>query len=314
MPSKLLKMALLTILLMAAGFGFGIICRRMGFAHQLFVAPFRELLRLMLWLLLSLILVAVVAGMVAVLFRPQWLAFVAFGLSGVALLFGWGLTLRNVALSSLYVLAGVVYTVLTKRDLRQRLSFSVRPVAEPTLSINLRELVAVVREVMSNHPVAVLTNASLIWREDVRADLRHFDIVVAKLDAPTEELFRRINRPVGGVSLAQILAGIGEFREAFDGKLALQMMFTEANRDQAGQMAALARTLHPDQVQLNTPLRPCPVQPLSFDEMARIQTAFVRLATINVYTAQRLDVAPLDVEATRRRRPREGRPAVDSLS
>ncbi len=129
MPSKLLKMALLTILLLAAGFGFGIICRRMGFAHQLFVAPFRELLRLMLWLLLSLILVAVVAGMVAVLFRPQWLAFVAFGLSGVALLFGWGLTLRNIALSSLYVLAGVVYTVLTKRDLRQRISFSVRPVA-----------------------------------------------------------------------------------------------------------------------------------------------------------------------------------------
>ena len=129
MPGKLLKMALLTILPMAAGFRFGIICRRMGFAHQLFVAPFHELLRLMLWLLLSLILVAVVVGMVAVLFRPQWPAFVAFGLSGVALLFGWGLTLRNIALSSLYVLAGVVYTVLTRRDLRQRISFSARPVA-----------------------------------------------------------------------------------------------------------------------------------------------------------------------------------------
>jgi len=178
-------------------------------------------------------------------------------------------------------------------------------VAEPTLAINLRELVAVVREVMSNHPVAVLTNASLIWREDVRADLRHFDIVVAKVDAPTEELFRRVNRPVGGVSLAQILAGIGEFREGFDGKLALQMMFTEANRDQAGQVAALARTLHADQVQLNTPPRPCPVQPLSEGEMAGIEAEFVGLPTINVYTAERPQVTPLDTKATRRRRPSE---------
>jgi len=180
-------------------------------------------------------------------------------------------------------------------------------VAEPTLAINLAELVAVVREAISDHPIAILTNASLIWRQDVQCDLSHFDIVVAKVDAPTEELFRTINCAVGKVTLAQTLDGIRRFREGFNGKLALQMMFVGANRDQAKQMAAIARQLHADEVQLNTPLRRCPVQPLSAAEMAAIGAEFVGLPTINVYTAERPQVMPLDMQATRRRRPRESR-------
>ncbi|MGQ9493069.1 MAG: radical SAM protein [Anaerolineae bacterium] len=180
-------------------------------------------------------------------------------------------------------------------------------VGEPTLAINLGELADAARKEMGGYPVAILTNASFIWREDVQADLMHFDIVVAKLDAPTEVLFQAINRPVSQVTLTQILDGICRFRQAFTGKLALQMMFVEANRDQAKQMAALARTCYPDEVQLNTPLRPCPVHPLSVSEMAAIEAEFAGLLTRNVYAAERPPVTPLDTQATRRRRPRETR-------
>jgi wyosine [tRNA(Phe)-imidazoG37] synthetase (radical SAM superfamily) len=184
-------------------------------------------------------------------------------------------------------------------------------VGEPTLAANLGELVEVVRAELGGHPVAILTNASLIWREDVQRDLMRFDIVVAKVDAPTEELFHAINRPIGQVELAQILDGIRHFRQGFTGKLALQMMFIEANQNQARQMAALARTCRPDEVQLNTPLRPCPVRPLSVSEMAAIEAEFAGLSTINVYTAERPQVVPLDMQATRRRRPREARTIQD---
>jgi wyosine [tRNA(Phe)-imidazoG37] synthetase (radical SAM superfamily) len=186
-------------------------------------------------------------------------------------------------------------------------------VAEPTLAVNLGELVAVVREAITQHPVAILTNASLIWRQDVQTHLRLFDIVAAKVDAPTEDLFQAVNRPVGGIPLAQIIDGIREFRDGFAGKLALQMMFVKANRDQARQMAALARTLRPDEVQLNTPLRPCPVHPLSATKMAAIESEFAGLPTINVYTAKRPQVVPVDMQATRRRRPRESRIAGPSV-
>ena len=70
-------------------------------------------------------------------------------------------------------------------------------VGEPTLASNLSELVAAAREAIPGVPVAVLTNASLMWRRDVQSDLRHFDIVVARVDAASGKLFRAINRPLG---------------------------------------------------------------------------------------------------------------------
>jgi len=179
-------------------------------------------------------------------------------------------------------------------------------VGEPTLALNLPELVAVVRERFAQ-PVAVLTNSSLMTREDARRDLALFDIVVAKVDAPDELLFQQINRPVISDTLQDILRGIQRFRETFAGRLALQMMFTPANRERATEMAEIARQLRPAEVQLNTPLRPSPVSPLSARAMRRVERAFAGLPVINVYGAARPPVTTLDDRETRRRRPAEGR-------
>jgi wyosine [tRNA(Phe)-imidazoG37] synthetase (radical SAM superfamily) len=183
-------------------------------------------------------------------------------------------------------------------------------VAEPTLAANLGELVAVVRERFAQ-PVAVLTNSSLMKRGDVRQDLALFDVVVAKVDAPDELLYQQINRPFVNDTLAEVLWGIRRFRDEFQGKLALQMMFVgqspllRCRRDHAEEMAEIARDLSPDEVQLNTPLRPSPVPPLSLAEMDEIEAAFAGLPVLNVYRATRPEVVFLDEEETRRRRPRQ---------
>jgi wyosine [tRNA(Phe)-imidazoG37] synthetase (radical SAM superfamily) len=177
-------------------------------------------------------------------------------------------------------------------------------VAEPTLAANLGELVAVVRERFVK-PVAVLTNSSLMKRGDVRQDLALFDVVVTKVDAPDEWLYQQINRPFVDYTLAEVLWGIRRFREEFQGKLALQMMFVETNRDYAEEMADIARDLSPDEVQLNTPLRPSPVPPLGPMEMDEIEAAFAGLPVLNVYKAARPEVVFLDEEETRRRRPQQ---------
>ncbi len=175
--------------------------------------------------------------------------------------------------------------------------------AEPTLAANLAELVAVVRENLPDKPIAILTNASLMPRPDARHDLSLFDVVVAKLDAPDQELFVQINRPFVNYTLYEILDGLRRFREEFTAKLALQMMFVEANRKEAQEMAKIARELRPEEVQLNTPLRPCAVPPLSPSQMEEIEAAFGGLNVISVYTSRRPQVTPVDVVATRRRRP-----------
>ncbi len=174
---------------------------------------------------------------------------------------------------------------------------------EPTLASNLGDALRLARDVLGL-PSAVLTNSSLMAREDVRRDLACADVVVAKLDAPDEQLFRRINRPVARFSLAEIVEAIELFRATYKGKLALQIMFVEANREAAGRLAAIASRLSPDEVQINTPLRPCPVKPLTADEMAAIREEFGRLPNVvTVYDAARPEVTPINVEETRRRRP-----------
>jgi wyosine [tRNA(Phe)-imidazoG37] synthetase (radical SAM superfamily) len=174
---------------------------------------------------------------------------------------------------------------------------------EPTLASNLGDALRLARDV-TGLPSAVLTNSSLMAREDVRRDLACADVVVAKLDAPDEQLFRRINRPLVRYSLAEIVEAIELFRATYRGKLALQIMFAEANRDAAGRLAAIASRLSPDEVQINTPLRPCPVKPLTADEIGAVREEFGKFPNVvTVYDAPRPEVTPIDVEETRRRRP-----------
>jgi len=174
---------------------------------------------------------------------------------------------------------------------------------EPTLASNLGEAIKVVRSNLEA-PVAVITNSSLLTRQDVRDELSQADVVVTKLDAPDEDLFYRINRPRTKCRLSEVIEAIGLFREAYRGKLAIDMMFIEANRDRTAEMARIARELSPDEVQLNTPLRPCAVSPLSPEEIQTIRSQFSGLKrVVTVYETSPPVVTPMDTMGTARRRP-----------
>jgi wyosine [tRNA(Phe)-imidazoG37] synthetase (radical SAM superfamily) len=175
---------------------------------------------------------------------------------------------------------------------------------EPSLASNLGQAIGLVKKTLGI-PVAVLTNSSLMPREDVRRELALADVVVAKVDAPTEELFGKINRPLGSQTLAEILKALQLFREEYHGKLAIQMMFIGANKGCAADMAKIARPLSPDEVQINTPLRPCGVKPLTPEEVAAIERKFSNFQNVvTVYGALKPKVMPFDLAETLRRRPK----------
>ncbi len=178
-------------------------------------------------------------------------------------------------------------------------------VGEPSLASNLGEAIKIVKEILKL-PVAVLTNSSLLHREDVWHELALADVVVAKVDAPNEDIFRDINRPVTGQTLHQIIKVLQLFREEYRGKFAIQMMFVEANKDFAVDMAEIVRLLSPDEVQINTPLRFCAVPPLKPEDISTIRQAFTGFRNVQtVYEASRPEVAPLNRKETHRRRPTE---------
>jgi wyosine [tRNA(Phe)-imidazoG37] synthetase (radical SAM superfamily) len=164
---------------------------------------------------------------------------------------------------------------------------------EPTLANNLPELVDTMREHLAL-PVLLLTGSALMPSGAVRRDLLGFDAVATKLDAPDESLFRWINRPGPGYpyGLEAIVNGIYHFRQAYTGRLILQMMFVQANIHAAAEMAALARSLTPDEVQLNTPLEPALGGPVTARQMQQIEKAFEGLPVRSVYVDGRAQARP----------------------
>ncbi len=98
------------------------------------------------------------------------------------------------------------------------------PNGEPTLDANLGRLIKEIKDKEPNIPIAVITNASLMWREDVRTDLISADLVSVKIDAVSEFIWKKVNRPHIDLNLDLILKGIRIFSREFKGKLISETM------------------------------------------------------------------------------------------
>ncbi len=120
-----LKIGFLAGLLIVAGFFFGVICRQVGQAYTMLLAPSWELLNLLLRFLGAALALAVCAGLVATLLRPLGYVWIAFALSAVALLIGWlEFSLISGILALVYFLVGSLYAGGVARDMARRISFS----------------------------------------------------------------------------------------------------------------------------------------------------------------------------------------------
>ncbi|MEM2913789.1 MAG: radical SAM protein [Candidatus Bathyarchaeia archaeon] len=100
------------------------------------------------------------------------------------------------------------------------------PDGEPTLDINIGDEISLLKQIRI--PIAVITNASLLWRDDVREDLLKADFVSLKVDAVTQDLWKRINRPHKGLRLGMILEGIKQFAKTFEGTIVIETMLIDA--------------------------------------------------------------------------------------
>ena len=175
---------------------------------------------------------------------------------------------------------------------------------EPTLAKNLDMAITTIKKI-TDIPIAILTNSSLMNKKDVRESLNKVDIVVAKLDASDEKMFQRINQPAKNISFKSTLDGILKFKKDFSGKFCIQTMFIEDNMANSKEIANIVEKIKPDEVQINTPLRPCPVKPLTKQQLEIIEEAFIAkdLNTISVYKSTKPKTDPLDkIEIFKRRR------------
>jgi wyosine [tRNA(Phe)-imidazoG37] synthetase (radical SAM superfamily) len=158
---------------------------------------------------------------------------------------------------------------------------------EPTLNRSLGEIIRGIKK-MTDIPVVVLTNGTLLHRRDVSRDLREADIVVPNLDAATPGLFARVNRPDKALRLDRMIEGLARFRREFKGQIWLEVMLVAGINDSPAHVRKLRKIIDmvgADKVQLNTVVRPPAeraVRPLSESRMKAIRKALGPICEIAV--------------------------------
>ncbi len=150
---------------------------------------------------------------------------------------------------------------------------------EPTLNVQLGKLIQKIKKITSI-PVTVLTNSTLLSNKSVRDALSHADLVVPSLDAVTQDIFERMNRPHPTLKVRQVIEGLKKFRREFNGKIWLEILFVKGVNDSQAHLKKLKKIvseIDPDKIQLNTVARP-PAEisalPLSFQELDGIRKFF----------------------------------------
>ncbi len=131
------------------------------------------------------------------------------------------------------------------------------PDGEPTLDINLGLEINLLRSL--GFKIGVITNGSLLWREDVRAELMNADWVSIKVDSVIEKPWYTLNRPHMTLQLETLLNGMMEFAHTFGGMLVTETMLVRDINDTAAGIEAVSdflAILQPDISYLAVPTRP----------------------------------------------------------
>lgn len=129
---------------------------------------------------------------------------------------------------------------------------------EPTLNSKLGEIIDRIRQI-TNIPIAVVTNGTLFFMPDVRADCAKADVVLPSLDAADEETFRKINRPHRDISIEKHISGLVAFRNEYLGQIWLEVFLVDSINTDSRQIARIRTVIEkirPDKIQLNTAVRP----------------------------------------------------------
>lgn len=156
---------------------------------------------------------------------------------------------------------------------------------EPTLHSRIGYLIKAIKKV-TDIPVAVLTNGSLLHRQDVQNELSYANVVAPTLCTADKETFSQINRCHANITLDEIIHGLISFRKRFEGQLWLEIVFVKNLNDsdeELNKLKSIIDQINPDKVHINTVVRPPSeksAQPISSGKMQKIKNMLGKKAEI----------------------------------
>jgi wyosine [tRNA(Phe)-imidazoG37] synthetase (radical SAM superfamily) len=157
---------------------------------------------------------------------------------------------------------------------------------EPTLNLSLGKMIRNIRKI-SEIPICVITNSSLLGRKDVQNNLAEADLVVATLVSGNEETWRKIHRPAPSINLKEIIEGLRKLAKAGIGKrLALEVMLLEneageslnCTDEEIEELVKTIRYICPEEIEILTISRPPSekwVRPVPEEKLKEVAKRFI---------------------------------------
>ena len=145
---------------------------------------------------------------------------------------------------------------------------------EPTLNSRIGDVLQFIKRTKPGIPVAVLTNGTLFYDKQVRSEILDADVVLPSLDAASQEVFDKINRPNPKLTVNEYIDGIVTFRNEYKGKIWLEVLIIPGYNDSESELILLKEAFNrikPDSIQVNTLDRPGTVENLRSATRAELQ-------------------------------------------
>jgi len=130
---------------------------------------------------------------------------------------------------------------------------------EPTLNIHLGKIIEYIKTHYKNIKLALLTNGTLFYDNDIIKDVLSIDVILPSLDAGSEKVFKKIDRPFGKLSLQTYINGLINLRHNYKGKIWLEIFLLKNynnSKDELELIKDAILKINPDKIQLNTLDRP----------------------------------------------------------
>ena len=182
---------------------------------------------------------------------------------------------------------------------------------EPTLFKDIDALVDALNLIKSDKKLLILSNASMISSPNIQAVLQKIDIVKLSLDCATQKCFQKIDRPIKGILVSDIIDGMKTFAQTFSHDLIIEILVVKGVNDKEEEMDALnlvLQDINPCRIDLGTIDRPpaFDVQPVSSETLKDLSSHYHGLPISIIHKEQpktRIDLSEDDILHTLKRRP-----------
>ncbi|WP_307972389.1 GTPase ObgE [uncultured Brachyspira sp.] len=150
---------------------------------------------------------------------------------------------------------------------------------EPTLYKDLKKLIYEIKQI-TDIPVCIITNGSLLYKQEMRSNLLLADLIIPSLDAGNEETFKLIDNPNKEIDFDKMVEGLIEFKKVFKGEYWLEIFLLKDindNEDELDDIIKIVKRIKPDRIQLITATRRVAnekAKALSDEELKKIKKYF----------------------------------------